>query len=370
MLCLQFIEKNRWGGILQTKKIRVLVVDDSVVFREILSIGLSSDPNIEVIAKAVDAFDARDKILQFHPDVMTCDIQMPKMNGIEFVRRLLPQYSIPVVVVSTVSDAVFDAMNAGAVDFVEKPDAQSAKDVKAFIEDLIAKIKIAVNAKVSIPKSKAEDRINPNNMNYYPTQYSNSVDVNKRRNSDLIIAIGASTGGTEAISNLLNNFSTDTPGIVIVQHIPPIFSKMFAERLNDSLAISVKEAETGDIVECGKVLIAPGDKHMKIRRIGNRYKVECFAGEKVNGHCPSVDVLFESVAKECGEKAIGVILTGMGYDGAKGLLAMRKKGARTIGQDEDSSVVYGMPKVAYNIGAVERQMSLNTMHHAIYSLLR
>lgn len=336
------------------KKIRVLVVDDSMLFREVLSIGISSDPNIEVVAKAIDPFDARDKILEFQPDVMTCDVEMPKMNGIEFIRRLLPQYQLPVIVVSTVSESVFDAMNAGAVDFVTKPDVQSARSLEEFINDLIVKIKIVATAKISIQKSTTA--VNNNTPE--------TLDQNK------IIAIGASTGGTEAIFKLLSHLPSRFPGIVIVQHIPPIFSKMFAERLNNSTHLIVKEAQTGDFLEQGKVLIAPGDKHMRIRKVGNRYKVECFHGDKVNGHCPSVDVLFQSVAKECGNNAIGIILTGMGYDGAKGMLAMRKAGARTIGQDEKSSVVYGMPKVAYSIGAVEKQVSLDNMQSILFSILK
>lgn len=336
------------------RKIKVLVVDDSRLFREILSKGISSDPQIEVVATAGDPFEARDKILEFRPDVMTCDVEMPKMNGIEFIRRLLPQYPLPVIVVSTVSEAVFDAMSAGAVDFVTKPDIQSPKAVEELIIDLIAKIKIAASAKVSI-------------RNNIPT--ANKV-VDNMINSSKVIAIGASTGGTEAISNLINRLPSTIPGIVIVQHIPPIFSRMFADRLNVTTKLTVKEAETGDFLEQGKVLIAPGNYHMKIKRVGSRYRVECFQGEKVNGHCPAVDVLFESVAKECGNKAIGIILTGMGYDGAKGLLSMRKQGARTIGQDEKSSVVYGMPKVAFNIGAVEKQASLDKIPDILLSMLK
>lgn len=336
------------------KKIRVLVVDDSILFREVLARGISTDPYIEVVAKAIDPFDARDKILEFKPDVMTCDVEMPKMNGIEFIRRLLPQYKLPVIVVSTVSEAVFDAINVGAVDFVTKPNVQSAKSVEYFINDLIIKIKVASIAKVSIPKTTSE--IN--------------TTTNQKLNTSKVIAIGASTGGTEAIYNLLSHLPNNCPGIAIVQHIPPVFSKMFAQRLNNSTNFIVKEAQTGDFLEQGKILIAPGDKHMRIRKSGNRYKVECFQGDKLNGHCPSVDVLFESVAKECGSNAIGVILTGMGYDGAKGLLSMRKSGARTIGQDEKSSVVYGMPKVAYNIGAVEKQVSLDNLPQMLFSMLR
>lgn len=336
------------------KKIRVLVVDDSILFREVLARGISTDPYIEVVAKAIDPFDARDKILEFKPDVMTCDVEMPKMNGIEFIRRLLPQYKLPVIVVSTVSEAVFDAINVGAVDFVTKPNVQSAKSVEYFINDLIIKIKVASIAKVSIPKTTSE--IN--------------TTTNQKLNTSKVIAIGASTGGTEAIYNLLSHLPNNCPGIAIVQHIPPVFSKMFAQRLNNSTNFIVKEAQTGDFLEQGKILIAPGDKHMRIRKSGNRYKVECFQGDKLNGHCPSVDVLFESLAKECGSNAIGVILTGMGYDGAKGLLSMRKSGARTIGQDEKSSVVYGMPKVAYNIGAVEKQVSLDNLPQMLFSMLR
>ena len=190
-----------------------------------------------------------------------------------------------------------------------------------------------------------------------------------RRGSDKIIAIGASTGGTEAIYSILRALPSTVPGIVIVQHIPPIFSRLYAERLNSQTSLQVKEAETGDYADMGKVLIAPGDRHMRVEKIGRRYRVECFHGDKVNGHCPSVDVLFESVARQAEKRAIGILLTGMGYDGAKGLLAMRRKGSRTIGQDEATSVVYGMPKVAFNIGAVEQQAALGSIPQILSKLL-
>lgn len=331
----------------------MLVVDDSMVFREVISRGISSDANIEVVTTAVDPFDARDKIIEFAPDVMTCDVEMPKMNGIDFIRRLFPQYALPIIVVSTVSTAVFDAMNAGAVDFVTKPNMQVVRNVEEFINNLIIKIKIAANAKVSVHSSGPISKISGN----------------RKISTDKIIAIGASTGGTEAIYNLIKHLPSTIPGIVIVQHIPPVFSKMFAQRLNSTTSLMVQEANGGEYLETGKVLIAPGDQHMIIRKIGSKYKVECFKGDKVNGHCPSVDVLFESVAKECGRNSIGIILTGMGYDGAKGLLSMRKNGAVTIGQDENSSVVYGMPKVAFNIGAVEKQVPLRDIPQLIYSIL-
>ena len=337
------------------KKIKVLIVDDSMVFREVIARGLSADPHIEVVATAQDPFDARDKILEYEPDVMTCDVEMPKMNGIEFLRRLLPQYSLPVIVVSTVSESVFDAMKVGAVDFVTKPNINLVRTVEDFLYDLIEKIKIAAEAKVPIEKDNTLNQKTFQNINGDPSRF---------------IAIGASTGGTEAIYNILKYLPKNCPGIVIVQHIPPIFSKMFAERLNNQTELYCKEAREGDFIENGKVLIAPGDHHITVRKIGERYKVEILKGDKVNGHCPSVDLLFESVAKEAGDKAIGIILTGMGYDGAKGLLKMRRKGARTIGQDEKSSVVYGMPKVAFNIGAVEKQASLENIYKLIYAMLK
>jgi two-component system chemotaxis response regulator CheB len=338
------------------KKIKVLIVDDSLLFREVLSMGLSSDPLIEVVAKATDPFDARDKIIYYEPDVMTCDVEMPKMNGIEFIKRLLPQYPIPVVMVSTVSEAVFDALNSGAVDFVTKPDVQCPKSVETFIKELIVKIKIASTAKVLGMK---------NNEEILSAGVSTTSEYGNK-----LIAIGASTGGTEAIYSMLKLLPKTVPGILVVQHIPPVFSTMFAERLNSSTPLNVKEAQTGDFVEPGMVLVAPGDKHMRIKKVGEKYKVECFSGERVNGHCPSVDILFESVAKEVGSNALGIILTGMGYDGAKGLLAMRRKGARTIGQDEASSIVYGMPKVAFDIGAVEKQAPLQDIHHLIFKMLK
>lgn len=336
------------------RKIKVLVVDDSLMFREVIARGISSDSDIEVVAKAVDPFDARDKILEYSPDVMTCDVEMPKMNGIDFIRRLLPQYPIPVIVVSSVSEAVFDAMNAGAVDFLTKPAVQSPKNVEEFLNEMIAKIKIAGNSKV----------VNQDSSKTSVSSSAEDYDTSK------IIAIGASTGGTEAIFTVIKCLPPTVPGIVIVQHIPPVFSRMFAERLDKQTKLSVREAKNGDYIETGTILIAPGDMHMRVKKIGTRYKVEVFSGEKVNGHCPSVDVLFDSMAKECGSNGIGIILTGMGYDGAKGLLSMRRKGARTIGQDEQSSVVYGMPKAAFETGAVEKQTSLTNIPNLLLTMLK
>jgi two-component system chemotaxis response regulator CheB len=337
----------------QTKKIRVLIVDDSALFRGVVSKGISADPDIIVVGTAVDPFDARDKIVETDPDVMICDVVMPKMDGIEFIRRLLPQYPLRVVVVSSVSATVLDAMNAGAVDFVAKPDMASGRTQAIFLSELIDTVKIAANANIPKPKASPE----PVKSAAQPVA---SVTATKR-----IIALGASTGGTEALFNVLSALPANMPGIVIVQHIPPVFSTLFAERLDKSLRLRVKEAQTGDYVENGLVLIAPGDKHMTVKKLGDRLRVEVAAGEKVSGHCPSVDVLFNSVAAACGKDAVGVILTGMGSDGAKGLLAMRQSGARTIGQDASTSVVYGMPKVAFDIGAVEKQAPLDGVAQAI-----
>ncbi|MPL97410.1 Chemotaxis response regulator protein-glutamate methylesterase [bioreactor metagenome] len=337
---------------MQTKNnIRLLIVDDSALFRAVLSRGVSADPDIEVVAAATDPFDARDKILEFEPDVMICDVVMPKMDGIEFIRRLMPQYPLRVVVVSSVSEAVLDAMNAGAVDFVAKPDISTGRTPAIFISELIEKIKIAAKANISCG----------NNAANIVRKTLSSPPAPRRK----LIAIGASTGGTEAIFNVLRCLPPSTPGIVIVQHIPPVFSRMFADRLNNTIQLQVKEAQTGDFVETGHVLIAPGDRHMRVKKLGDRFRVELFEGEKTNGHCPSVDVLFDSVSAVCANTAVGVILTGMGEDGARGLLSMRKMGARTIGQDEKSCVVYGMPRAAFEMGAVEKQVPLESIAQAI-----
>ena len=339
------------------QQIKVLVVEDSIVFRELLIQNLSKDPAIKVVAAARDPFEARDMILEHKPDVMTLDVELPRMNGIEFLRKLIPQYPLPVVVISSLSDKVFDALNAGAVDFVAKPAVSNRAQLEDFIKnELLVKVKIASTAKISnIKKTVMNQR---------------EQDLPTVSKNNMVVAIGASTGGTEAIFSVVKEFGTDIPGIVCVQHMPPKFTEMYAKRLNDQCHIQVKEAQTGDRVLPGHMLIAPGgDKHMHLVKMNDSYQVEVKAGPKVNGHCPSVEVLFESVAKAAGPHALGIILTGMGGDGAKGLLSMRKAGARTIGQDESSCVVYGMPKVAYELGAVEYQEKLIDIPKRAYSLL-
>ena len=336
--------------------IRVLVVEDSMFFRELLVHNLSRDPAIKVVATAKDPFEARDAILQYRPDVMTLDVELPRMNGIEFLRKLMPQFPLRVVVISALSDKVFDALNAGAVDFVAKPSISDRRQLEEFIyKELLPKIKIALTARIGNVNRAAP---NPLMQRY----------ASKDRN--IIVAIGASTGGTEAVCSVVKEFGPDIPGIVVVQHMPPGFTDMYAKRLDHECRIRVREAQTGDQVLPGQLLLAPGgDRHMRIVKVGSGYQVECRQGPKVNGHCPSVDVLFESVAKAAGRDALGIILTGMGGDGAKGLLAMRKAGARTIGQDESTCVVYGMPKVAYDIGAVEYQEKLHDIARKTYSVL-
>jgi len=336
------------------RPIRVLVVDDSLMFRNLLVKGLDADPNIEVVAQAQDAYEARDAIIKYRPDVMTLDVELPRMSGIEFLKKLMPQYPLPVVMISSLNDKVFDALEAGAVDFVNKPNNMNQARLNDFLtQELAAKVKIASTAKVGRMKRAETGSIAEHNI------------VGK----DRIVAIGASTGGTEAIYEVVRKFKKDIPGVVVVQHMPPGFTKMYADRLNNQCEVTVKEAQTGDRVLPGQVLIAPGDRHMRVVRVNGRYQVECRGTDRVNGHCPSVEVLFSSVARTAGRNAVGVILTGMGGDGARGLLEMRNAGAQTIGQDEATCVVYGMPKVAFDIGAVQYKMALPAIANKVYSLL-
>ena len=331
------------------KKIRVFIVDDSLLFRKVLIDNLSQNPNIEVVGYAVDAFDAERKIPLLKPDVVTLDVEMPMINGMEFVKKLLPKHPVPVILVSSLNLNVFEALSAGAVDFVKKPDMSSSNTASTFLNTLISKIFIASRAVIKVPVSPPA-LTEPGKSAMGKTAFSLNA-------SNTIIAIGASTGGTEATLQVLKDLPADTPGIVVTQHMPEGFTKMYADRLNRLCAMSVKEAKSGDAIERGQVLIAPGDLQMKVVKTGSRYTVNCYSGEKVSGHRPSVDVLFQSVADTAGASSVGIIMTGMGRDGASGLLSMRKKGAFTIGQDAESCVVYGMPMVAYNIGAVTRQVS-------------
>lgn len=335
------------------KKIRVLVVDDSLFMRKFITSELTKDLSIEVVGEAADPYEARDRISELLPDVMTLDIHMPKMDGIRFLEKLMPQFPLPVVVVSSVSHRVFDALNAGAVDFVNKTAMKNNREKMNFASELIVKIKIASIAKVGQHKHNTTQR-----------KVLQSTRENVRRND--IIAIGASTGGTEATYNILKHLGNDLPGMVIVQHMPPVFTRLYAQRLNNNCAMEVKEAEDGDELYPGRVLIAPGGLHLTVEKEGRKFRVKCFEGDKVSGHCPSVDQLFYSIAKIRGINSLGIILTGMGSDGAKGLLAMKQQGAETIGQNQATCVVYGMPAVANNIGAVDTQLPLNAIPAKIY----
>ena len=325
--------------------INVLIVDDSIVSREVIRKGISRDPRIRVAGMAGDPYEAVEQIAELEPDVLTLDINMPRMDGLTFLKKLMKQHPLPVVVISSSSHSVFEALEAGAVDFAAKPEISSVDDLESFIQEVIHKIKIASVANVE--KTGAQK----------PVQQSVSGGY-KSRDVDLI-AIGASTGGTDALVKILQPLPPDLPGIVIVQHMPPVFTRMYAERLNSQCRLEVREARNGDEVKPGLALLAPGDYQMKVMKDNRRYTVKCYRGEKVSGHCPSVDVLFQSVAETAGRKSVGMILTGMGSDGAKGLLQMRKTGAWTVGQDQESCVVYGMPMVAFNIGAVVRQLPLD-----------
>lgn len=364
-------------------KIRILVIDDSMIFRESVSRSLSSDPDIEVVGTAADPIEAMKKIEQLKPTLLTLDVHMPKMNGIDFLKKLMAESPMPVVVVSSVSENVFDALNAGAVEFVTKP--TEGRKVDLFTKELIVKAKIASVAKLKIPANQTPKPA-PARTSPTATRTSGSVGTAKpitqaskpqtilkptlkAVRDDVVVAIGASTGGTEAILSVIKDLPANMPGIVIVQHMPPGFTAMYAKRANGICNMTVKEAETGDYIERGKVLIAPGALQMRVKKNAKGFYVVCEPGEKVSGHAPSVDVLFDSVAETIGAKAVGIILTGMGSDGAKGLLNMRKKGSFTIGQDEKSCVVYGMPKVSYNIGAVGVQSDLEAIPNVLMKFL-
>lgn len=346
------------------RAIRVLIVDDSALVRNILSQGLSMDPGIEVVGTAPDPYIARDKIVELQPDVLTLDVEMPRMDGVAFLRKLMPQYPIPIVMVSSLTQRgkqiTMEALEAGAVDFVAKPTSNVAAGLSAMLMELRSKVKIASTANVSHWKGKRP---------ITSSERGSSSTSALAESTDKVIAIGASTGGTEAIRRVIENFPANTPGTVIVQHMPSGFTKMFSDRLNQLCQMQVKEAEQGDRVRTGLILIAPGGKQMEVVRSGGFYQIRLGGEEKVSGHCPSVDVMMHSVAKHVGANAVGAMLTGMGQDGAEGMLAMKQAGSRCIAQDEASSVVFGMPKVAFEKGGADRLVPLDKISTALLSLL-
>lgn len=346
------------------QKIRVLVVDDSALVRTFLVQGLSAYPNLEVVGCAINAQDALSKMQRLHPDVMTLDVEMPGTNGIDFLKSLLPTHPLPVILVSSLNLKVFDALAAGAVDFVRKPDGH--QDRQAFLDALAQKIVVASCAHVRRrPAVPAKEGAAGSAVPVQALGRSSGLDLDHT-----IIGLGASTGGTEATLAVLKQLPADIPGMVIVQHMPTGFTKMYAERLNRLCQMEVREAKNGDEIHRGLALIAPADLQARVVRMGSRYTLSCQPGEKVSGHRPSVDALFTSMASQVKCHMVGIIMTGMGRDGADGLLQMRKAGAYTIGQDKASCVVYGMPMVAHDIGAVMVQASCENIAGVLMTHLK
>lgn len=340
------------------KKIRVLIVDDSAVVRQTLYEIISGDPELEVMATAGDPFQAADKIKNEIPDVITLDVEMPRMDGLSFLKKIMSQHPIPVVICSSLttegSDTISKAVQYGAVEIITKP----KMGTKIFLEESRIKVCDSIKAAFSADMKKHSFMLSKT-----PPKLSADAVLAKSKNiltetTDKIIVVGASTGGTEAIRYFLEQLPADTPGIVIVQHMPEHFTASFAQRVNETCAVSVKEAADNDTVLRGQALIAPGNKHMLLKRSGARYYVEVADGPLVNRHRPSVDVLYRSAARYAGKNALGIILTGMGDDGARGLKEMFDAGAFTIAQDADSCVVFGMPKEAIAAGGVSKVLSL------------
>lgn len=339
------------------KKIRVLVVDDSALARNLIIQGLSAHPRMEIVGYAINTLDAKQKIPRLKPDVVTMDVEMPGQSGIDFLKEYLPANPVPVILCSSLNLKVFDALNAGAVDFVRKPDVQESKEV--FISNLTQKVLVASMARPrSAPLRSPSIVVATPNLGGGP-----ALDR-------VLVGLGASTGGTEATLEVMRRLPADIPPMVIVQHMPKGFTQMYADRLNRICKMEVREAKNGDELHRGLALVAPADLQCRVVRIGEKYTVSCTPGEKVSGHRPSVDAMFHSMAEVVRCKMVGIIMTGMGQDGAAGLLEMRKKGAYTIGQDKESSVVYGMPMVANDIGAVCIQASCDNVANVLLRHLK
>ena len=346
-----------------SKAIRVMIVDDSPTVRAMLAKSLSSAPDISVVGEAADPFLARELIIKQRPEVIILDIEMPRMDGLTFLKKLQAHYPVPVIMCSGVatasSQAALRAIEFGAVDFVAKPSGGGAKALIRLGEDLAFKIRaaaIAVQVKTVVPSAPKPVQRTFHSAGIDPRCYT--------------VAIGSSTGGTEAIKELLSNVPADFPAVVIVQHMPAGFTKTFADRLNDYSAMTVSEAVDGDVLEPGRVFVARGGIQMSVERVGSRLQIKNGTDELVNRHCPAADVLFDSVADHVGSRAVGVILTGMGADGAKGLLKMKERGAVTIGQSKESCVVYGMPKVAADMGAVQHVTTPSNVPNVVISALK
>lgn len=332
------------------KRIKVLIVDDSAMVRNIFSQKLSKFPDIEIVGTAPDPYIARDKIVKLKPDVITLDIEMPKMDGLTFLRKLMRYYPLPVIMVSSLTlkggNLTLEAMDIGAVEVIAKPSGSYV------IGDMGTQLAEKIRAASRVKMVKRNPAHQPKRIESKPIGALSKT-------SNKVIAIGASTGGTEALKNVLSRMPYNSPGMVIVQHMPAKFTTAFAERLDDICQVTVKEAQNNDTVNPGTALIAPGNYHMILRRSGARYYVEVKTGPMVHHQRPAVDILFKSIAQYAGPDSIGAILTGMGIDGAEGLLKMKQAGAKTIAQDEKSCVVFGMPKEAIKMGATDKVLPLD-----------
>jgi two-component system chemotaxis response regulator CheB len=341
--------------------IKVLIVDDSALMRDLLTRILSSDPQIQVIGSASDPFVAREKIKELNPDVLTLDIEMPRMDGLTFLEKLMRGHPMPVVMISSLTDKGADttlrALSLGAIDYVSKPKLDVSNGTIGLAEEIIAKVKCAAHAKVRGPSAPE-----PGGPSTPAKPYHFSA-------THKVVAIGSSTGGTEALKEVLSRLPADFPGIVIVQHMPEAYTKSFAERLDSLCKIKVREAKDGDRILPGHALLAPGGHQMAVVRRGTEYAVRVYRGERVNLHLPSVDVLFSSCARQLGKNAIGVMLTGMGADGARGMLEMKEADAFNIAQNEATCVVFGMPKEAIQRGAVNEVVALKKIPDALMERL-
>jgi len=347
------------------KKIRVLIIDDSALVRKTLNDLLSTDPDIEIMGTASDPYVAADKIKAEIPDVITLDVEMPRMDGITFLKKIMTQRPIPIIICSTLTEkgaeTAFKALEYGAVEIITKPKIGTKKFLEESRVRLCDAVKAAskVHVKKIIPKQKIPPKLSADVV------LAKSVSHAMVKTTEKIVAVGASTGGTEALSVFLEALPQDAPGIVIVQHMPEKFTASFAKRLNASCKVTVKEAENNDTILRGRVLIAPGNFHLLLKRSGARYHVQIKSGPLVSRHRPSVDVLFRSTARYAGANAIGVIMTGMGDDGAQGMLEMKQAGALTFAQDEKTSVVFGMPQEAIKKGGVHRILPLQKIAPAV-----
>ncbi len=350
------------------KKITVLVIDDSALVRQVLTTIIDSSKTLEVIGVARDPIDAREKIKQLNPDVLTLDVEMPKMDGVTFLKNLMRLRPMPVVMISTLTEAgadvTLEALEVGAVDFIAKPKIDVQGALKEYAEEIIEKLEIAGKAKVREYKGSV-------NVSKVVKKLDAGAVIGKKegklrfKTTDKIVALGASTGGTEAIKEVLESLPANAPGIVISQHIPIAFSRAFTERVNKTCQIVVCEPRDGQKIVPGHAYIAPGNKHLLVERSGAEYICKLNDGPPVNRHKPSVDVMFRSVAQNVGPNAMGVMLTGMGADGAEGMLEMKQQGAYNISQDEDSCVVWGMPGAAVKVGAVDKELTLSKIGNEI-----